>query len=67
VDIFPLHAGAAPLYVFSKILSVPFAFGGLGHGGLSHVANEYISVEGLRLFQRSMVSFLFNFAGRSEN
>jgi len=68
VDIFPLHAGAAPLYVFSKILGIPFAFGGLGHGGLSHVANEYISVEGLRLFQRSMVSFLFDFARRgSEN
>jgi acetylornithine deacetylase/succinyl-diaminopimelate desuccinylase-like protein len=68
VDIFPLHAGAAPLYVFSKILSIPFAFGGLGHGGLSHVANEYISVEGLRPFQRSMVSFLFDFARRgSEN
>jgi acetylornithine deacetylase/succinyl-diaminopimelate desuccinylase-like protein len=67
VELFPLHAGAAPLYLFSKVLGIPFAFGGLGHGGLSHVANEYISVEGLQLFQRSMVSFLFDFArGSSE-
>jgi acetylornithine deacetylase/succinyl-diaminopimelate desuccinylase-like protein len=62
VELFPLHAGAAPLYLFSKVLGIPFAFGGLGHGGLSHVANEYLSVEGLQLFQRSMVSFLFDFA-----
>ncbi len=65
VELFPLHAGAAPLYLFTKIVGIPFAFGGLGHGGLSHVANEYISVEGLQLFQRSMVSFLFAFAERS--
>jgi acetylornithine deacetylase/succinyl-diaminopimelate desuccinylase-like protein len=65
VELFPLHAGAAPLYLFSKILGMPFATGGLGHGGLSHVANEYISVEGLQLFQQSMVSFLFEFARRN--
>ena len=65
MEVFPLHAGAAPLYLFSKVVGIPFAFGGLGHGGLSHVANEYISVEGLQLFQRSMASFLFEFAGRS--
>ncbi len=64
VEIFPLHAGAAPLYLFTNIVGIPFAFGGLGHGMLAHVANEYISVEGLQLFQRSMASFLFEFAGR---
>jgi acetylornithine deacetylase/succinyl-diaminopimelate desuccinylase-like protein len=64
VEIFPLHAGAAPLYLFTDIVGIPFAFGGLGHGMLSHVANEHISVEGFRLFQRSMASFLFEFARR---
>ncbi len=64
VEIFPLHAGAAPLYLFTDIVGIPIAFGGLGHGMLAHVANEYISVEGLKLFQRSMASFLFEFAKR---
>lgn len=62
IEVFPLHAGAAPGYLFTDIIGIPMAFGGLGHGMLAHVANEYIMVEGLKLFQRSMVSFLFEFA-----
>jgi hypothetical protein len=29
VTVFPLHAGAAPLYLFSDVIGIPFAFGGL--------------------------------------
>ena len=62
VEVFPLHAGAAPLYLFTELLGLPFAFGGLGHGLHSHARNEFISVEGMRDFFRSMASFLFAFA-----
>jgi acetylornithine deacetylase/succinyl-diaminopimelate desuccinylase-like protein len=62
VEVFPLHAGAAPMHLFGEVLGIPFAFGGLGHGGRSHAPNEFISVEGMRDFFRSMASFLFAFA-----
>ena len=62
VEVHPFHAGAAPLYLFTDIVGIPFAFGGLGHGMLAHGPNEYITLEGLRLFQRSITSFLFEFA-----
>lgn len=65
VSVFPIHAGAAPMHVFSDILGVPFAFGGLGHGLGAHAANEYLAVESLRPFFRSMASFLFAFAARA--
>ena len=62
VEVFPFHAGAAPMHLFTDLLGIPFAFGGLGHGGRSHAPNEFISVEGMRDFFRSMASFLFLFA-----
>jgi len=37
-------------------------FGGLGHGGLAHAPNEYIMVEGIRAFEKYVVSFLYNYA-----
>jgi acetylornithine deacetylase/succinyl-diaminopimelate desuccinylase-like protein len=65
VTVFPIHAGAAPMYVFSDIIGRPFAFGGLGHGLGAHAANEYLSVESLRPYFRSIASFLFEFAERA--
>ncbi|MEX2540588.1 MAG: M20/M25/M40 family metallo-hydrolase [Trueperaceae bacterium] len=59
--VYPLHAGAAPLHLFSEVVGIPFAFGGVGRGGRSHSPNEYIYLEDLRPFYRSMVSFLFEF------
>jgi acetylornithine deacetylase/succinyl-diaminopimelate desuccinylase-like protein len=61
LEVFPMHPGAAPMYLFDQVLGIPFAFGGVGHGGRSHISNEYITLEGLRLFQKSMVDFLFEF------
>jgi acetylornithine deacetylase/succinyl-diaminopimelate desuccinylase-like protein len=64
VTVFPIHAGAAPLYLFTDILGIPFAFGGLGHGGRPHAPDEYIDVESMRDYLRSMTSFLFEFGSR---
>lgn len=62
VVVHPLHAGAAPLALFTEVLGIPYAFGGLGYGGSSHAPNEFIALDGLAQFQRSMTSFLFAFA-----
>ncbi len=61
----PLHAGAAPMYLFTEVLGLPFAFGGVGHGGRSHAPNEYLMLDGYRSLQRCIVSFLFDFARRA--
>jgi acetylornithine deacetylase/succinyl-diaminopimelate desuccinylase-like protein len=54
------------MHLFGEVLGIPFAFGGLGHGGRSHAPNEFISAEGVRDFFRSMASFLFAFAGSAD-
>jgi acetylornithine deacetylase/succinyl-diaminopimelate desuccinylase-like protein len=62
VRVYPIHAGAAPMYLFSKVLGLPYAFGGVGHGGRSHAPNEYIMVDDIAPFMKSIASFLFRFA-----
>jgi len=62
-EIWPHVAGSAPLYLFSRVLNQPFATGGLGHGGRPHSPNEYATVEGMRLFERSVARFIYEFAG----
>jgi acetylornithine deacetylase/succinyl-diaminopimelate desuccinylase-like protein len=64
VTIFPIHAGAAPLYLFTDVIGIPYAFGGLGHGGKPHVPDEYLLVDSMRDYFKSMTSFLFEFARR---
>jgi acetylornithine deacetylase/succinyl-diaminopimelate desuccinylase-like protein len=41
---------------------MPFIMGGLGHGGRAHSPNEYATIEGMRLFERSVAAFLQRFA-----
>jgi hypothetical protein len=36
--------------------------GGLGHGGKAHVANEYMTVKGLKDFEMFVASFLYAMA-----
>jgi acetylornithine deacetylase/succinyl-diaminopimelate desuccinylase-like protein len=60
----PLHAGGVPMHLFGDELGLPFAFGGVGHGGRSHAPNEYLELAGFRGLQRSITSFLFDYAGR---
>jgi acetylornithine deacetylase/succinyl-diaminopimelate desuccinylase-like protein len=57
----PTLAGSAPMYLFSKVLGMPFVMGGLGHGGRAHSPDEYATLEGMRLFERSVAAFLERF------
>jgi hypothetical protein len=46
-------------FVFSRILRLPVVSGGLGHGGHQHNPNQYMTVEGLRDFEKFVPSFLY--------
>ena len=65
-EVWPNIAGSAPFYIFSRILNQPFAMGGLGHGGRAHSPNEFATIEGMRLFERSVTRFLCEFAAIRE-
>jgi len=58
-EVWPMATWAAPYFVYSRILALPVAAGGLGHGGRPHVANEYMSVQGLREFEKFVATFLY--------
>ena len=66
-EVWPHIAGSAPFYLFSRVLRQPFVMGGLGHGARAHSPNEYATVEGMRLFEKSVVQFLYEFAGMDGN
>jgi acetylornithine deacetylase/succinyl-diaminopimelate desuccinylase-like protein len=57
----PMLASATPYYLFSRVLGIPYTWGGLGRAGRSHSTNEFASVEGLRLFEKSVATFLYFF------
>ncbi|MDR7555637.1 MAG: M20/M25/M40 family metallo-hydrolase [Armatimonadota bacterium] len=61
-EIWPHIAGSAPFYLFREVLGQPFAMGGLGHGGRPHSPNEYATLDGMRLFARSVARFLYEYA-----
>jgi acetylornithine deacetylase/succinyl-diaminopimelate desuccinylase-like protein len=63
-QIWPLLASATPYYLFSNVLGIPYAWGGLGQAGGSHSVDEYATVAGLQLFEKSVATFLYEF-GRS--
>jgi acetylornithine deacetylase/succinyl-diaminopimelate desuccinylase-like protein len=58
-EIWPMATWAAPYFVFSRILRLPLVSGGLGHGGRQHNPDEYMTVEGLRDFEKFVVTFLY--------
>jgi acetylornithine deacetylase/succinyl-diaminopimelate desuccinylase-like protein len=58
-EIWPMATWAAPYFVFSRILRLPVVSGGLGHGGRQHNPDEYMTVEGLREFEKFVVTFLY--------
>jgi acetylornithine deacetylase/succinyl-diaminopimelate desuccinylase-like protein len=64
-QVLPLLASATPYYLFSNVLCIPFTWGGLGKAGGSHAPNEFASVEGLKLFEKSIATFLYCFADHS--
>jgi acetylornithine deacetylase/succinyl-diaminopimelate desuccinylase-like protein len=61
-EIWPMATWAAPYFAFSRVLGLPVASGGLGHGGRQHVANEYMTVRGLKDFEKFAATFLYFFA-----
>lgn len=63
-EVWPIATWAAPYFVFSRILELPVVSGGLGHGGRQHVANEYMTVKGLRDFEKFVATFLYSMADR---
>lgn len=58
-EIWPMATWAAPYFVFSRILRLPVVSGGLGHGGRQHNPDEYMTVEGLRDFEKFVATFLY--------
>jgi len=62
-EVWPHLAGSAPFYLFRRMLGQPFVAGGLGHGGRPHSPNEYATIDGMRLFERSVARFFYEFAG----
>ena len=62
-QVWPLLASATPYYLFSQVLGVPYTWGGLGRAGGSHSVDEFASVAGLKLFEQSVVTFLYKFGG----
>ncbi|MDX1435593.1 MAG: M20/M25/M40 family metallo-hydrolase [Anaerolineales bacterium] len=57
-EVWPTHAGSAPISLFTDDLGIPMTPMGLGHGGGAHGPNEYITVQGLQLCEKSLASFL---------
>jgi acetylornithine deacetylase/succinyl-diaminopimelate desuccinylase-like protein len=60
--IWPMNPGSAPFFLFYETLGVPYALGGLGHGERAHSSNELCTVEGLRLFEEWVATFMHLFA-----
>lgn len=63
-EVWPIATWAAPYFAFSRILSLPVVSGGLGHGGRQHVANEYMTVSGLKDFEIFVATFMHLMANR---
>lgn len=63
-EIWPLVSGAAPFYLFTQTLGIPVAMGGLGHGGRQHSPNEYATIEGMKLYEKSAAAFVVDFAAQ---
>lgn len=60
--IYPLEPSATPYYLFTEILGLTFAWGGLGAAGGSHGPDEWCSVAGLQDLERSLATYLVAFA-----
>ncbi|MFW5738896.1 MAG: M20/M25/M40 family metallo-hydrolase [Myxococcota bacterium] len=63
-QVWPMATWTAPYFVFSRILKLPVVSGGLGYGNRPHSPDEYMTVEGLRAFEKFVVSFLYELAAR---
>ena len=51
-----------PYFVFSTMLRLPVVSGGFGHGGRQRVVTEYMTVKGLKDFEKFVVTFFYALA-----
>jgi acetylornithine deacetylase/succinyl-diaminopimelate desuccinylase-like protein len=59
----PVYFASTPLVAFTtEPLKLPVVSGGIGHMGREHQANEYFTVEGLRLYEKYLCRLLHEFA-----
>jgi len=58
----PVEPSATPYYLFTDVLGLNFAWGGLGSAGGSHGPDEWCAVGGLRDMQESLATFLAAYA-----
>lgn len=61
-EVWPLQAGSSPMYLFTETLGIPVVPAGLGSGGGAHGPDEYATVDGLRLCEKYLASFLAHLA-----
>ena len=57
-----VEASATPYYLFTDVLGLNFAWGGLGTAGGSHGPDEWCSVAGLKALEQSAITFLTAYA-----
>jgi len=61
--VWPTSPAVLSLDLFNRSpLNKPIVCGALGHGGRLHIANEYITVEGIREQMKGTVTFLHEYA-----
>jgi len=65
-EVWPISTYAAPYFAFQRILGMPVVCGGMGHGGRAHVANEYMSIQGLKDFEKFAATLLYTVADEEE-
>ena len=58
----PMEASATPYYLYTDVLGLNFAWGGLGTASGSHGPDEWCSVAGLKALEKSLTTFLVSFA-----
>ena len=61
--LWPVESSATPYYLYTDVLRLEFACGGLGAAGGSHGPDEWCSVAGLQALEKSLTTFLTVFAG----
>jgi acetylornithine deacetylase/succinyl-diaminopimelate desuccinylase-like protein len=61
----PVEPSATPYYLFTDVLGLNFAWGGLGTAGGSHAPDEWCSVAGLKALRESLATFLMEFAAEA--
>lgn len=64
-EVWPSAGWSAPFYTYQRVLGIPHLSAGLGHGGGSHAPNEFVTVRGLRDFEKSVATILYHYAAES--